>query len=192
MKKNIATRLSYSFCTFGHDIFNQVLSTYFMVFVTSNLFVTKDANYNKEMIGIMTTIILVLRIAELTIDPFIGNAIDKTKTRFGKFKPWVVIGTVISGLAMILLFTDMGGTINKPMLYLALFAAAYLIMDVFFSFKDIAIWSMLPALSFDSREREKTATYARIGSVVGAQLVTVTVVPIVTFFSINKNGGSGD
>lgn len=51
---------------------------------------------------------------------------------------------------------------------------------------------MLPALSFDSREREKTATYARIGSVVGAQLVTVTVIPIVTFFSINKNGGSGD
>ena len=37
-------------------------------------------------------------------------------------------------------------------------------MDIFYSANDVAIWSMIPALSFDSREREITATYARIGS----------------------------
>ena len=45
---------------------------------------------------------------------------------------------------------------------------------------------MIPALSFDSREREITATYARIGSVFGAQLVTVMVMPIVLHFSTNQ------
>ncbi len=140
----------------------------------------------------MTAIILVLRIVELLIDPFIGNVIDKTKTRWGKFKPWVVMGAVISGISMVILFTDMGGLTENPFFYLFLFACAYLIMDIFFSFKDIAIWSMLPALSFDSREREKTATFARIGSTLGAQLVTVVVVPIVLFFSQQYNGGAGD
>lgn len=191
-ENNLVSRLCYSFGAFGHDVFNQIISTYFIMFVTSNLFVTDDQHYNEYMIGIMTTIILVVRVGELTIDPFIGNTIDKTKLKWGKFKPWVVMGTVLSGLAMIVLFTDMGGLINNPVMYLIVFALVYLFMDIFFSFKDIAIWSMLPALSFDSREREKTATYARIGSVFGAQLVTVAVIPIVLFFSKHHNGGAGD
>jgi len=78
------------------------------------------------------------------------------------------------------------------MTYLIGFAVVYLIMDIFYSAKDVAIWSMIPALSFDSREREITATYARIGSVFGGQLVTVMVMPLVLFFSINQNGGAGD
>ena len=65
-------------------------------------------------------------------------------------------------------------------------------MDIFYSAKDVAIWSMIPALSFDSREREITATYARIGSVFGGQLVTIIVIPIVLAFSENSNGGAGD
>lgn len=188
----LTSRLCYSFGVFGHDVFNQIISTYFIMFVTSNLFVTENQSYNEYMIGIMTTIILIVRIGELTIDPFIGNTIDKTKLKWGKFKPWVVMGTILSGLAMIILFTDMGGLTSNPIVYLIVFALVYLFMDIFFSFKDIAIWSMLPALSFDSREREKTATYARIGSVFGAQLVTVMVIPIVLFFSKDINGGAGD
>jgi lactose/raffinose/galactose permease len=65
-------------------------------------------------------------------------------------------------------------------------------MDVFYSAKDVAIWSMIPALSFDSHEREITATVARIGSVFGGQLVTIMVMPIVLYFSVNQNGGAGD
>lgn len=191
-QNKLVSRLCYSFGAFGHDIFNQIISTYFIIFVTSNLFTTDNQRYNEYMIGIMTTIILVVRIAELTIDPFIGNTIDKTKLKWGKFKPWVVMGTILSGIAMIILFTDMGGLTANPIIYLIAFAFVYLFMDIFFSFKDIAIWSMLPALSFDSREREKTATYARIGSVFGAQLVTVTVIPIVLYFSNNHNSGAGD
>jgi lactose/raffinose/galactose permease len=145
------------------------------------------------MIGIVTTIILVLRIAELFIDPFIGNTIDKTKTRWGKFKPWVLVGAFVAAISLAILFTDMGGlTVSNPMLYLVLFALIYLIMDVFYSAKDVAIWSMIPALSFDSHEREITETYARIGSVFGAQMITAIVMPVVLYFSLNENGGAGD
>ena len=51
---------------------------------------------------------------------------------------------------------------------------------------------MIPAISFDSAEREKTATFARVGSTLGGQLVGVVVMPIVLAFSISSNGGSGD
>ena len=203
------SRVAYASGTFGHDFFYAMIGTYFMIFVTSNLFNTDDTHYNEYMIGLVTTVILVIRVAELFIDPFIGNTIDKTKTRWGKFKPWVLSGAVIAAVTLAILFTDIGGlAATSPVTYLIVFAILYIIMDIFYSAKDVAIWSMIPALSFDSREREITATYARIGSVFGGQLVTATyarigsvfggqlvtiiVIPIVLAFSHNANGGAGD
>ena len=192
-KSKFWSRIAYSCGTFGHDVFYMMLATYFMIFVTSNLFHSDHHEHAAYMIGFVTTIILVLRIAELFIDPFIGNTIDKTKTRWGKFKPWVLVGAFVAAISLAILFTDMGGlTVSNPMLYLVLFALIYLIMDVFYSAKDVAIWSMIPALSFDSHEREITATYARIGSVFGAQMITAIVMPVVLYFSLNENGGAGD
>ena len=186
-------RIAYSCGTFGHDVFYAMLATYFMIFVTSNLFNSGNASHDQYMIGIVTTIILVLRIAELFVDPFIGNIIDKTKTRWGRFKPWVLVGAFVAAITLALLFTDFGGlTVSNPTLYLILFAIVYFVMDIFYSAKDVAIWSMIPALSFDSHEREITATVARIGSVFGANLVTVIVMPVVLYFSVNQNGGAGD
>ena len=192
-KNRVLQRIAYACGTFGHDVFYAMIGTYFMIFVTSNLFKSEDTTNDAYMIGIVTTIILVLRIAELFVDPFIGNIIDKTKTRWGRFKPWVLGGAVIAAVTLAMLFTDMGGlTVSNPTLYLIIFAIVYFIMDIFYSAKDVAIWSMIPALSFDSHEREVTATIARIGSVFGAQMVTVIVMPVVLYFSINQNGGAGD
>ena len=186
------SRVAYACGTFGHDFFYAMIGTYFMIFVTSNLFNTDDTSYNEYMIGLVTTVILVIRVAELFIDPFIGNTIDKTKTRWGKFKPWVLSGAVIAAVTLAILFTDIGGLAEtSPIMYLIVFAILYIIMDIFYSAKDVAIWSMVPAMSFDSKEREITATFARIGSVFGAQLVTVMVIPIVLFFSKDANGGVG-
>ena len=192
-KIRIWQRIAYACGTFGHDVFYAMIGTYFMIFVTSNLFNSDNPTNDAYMIGIVTTIILVLRIAELFVDPFIGNIIDKTKTRWGRFKPWVLGGAVIAAVTLAMLFTDFGGlTVSNPTLYLVIFAVVYFIMDIFYSAKDVAIWSMIPALSFDSHEREITATIARIGSVFGGQLVTVIVMPVVLYFSINQNGGAGD
>lgn len=192
-KNRIWQRIAYACGTFGHDVFYAMIGTYFMIFVTSNLFNSDNPTDDAYMIGIVTTIILVLRIAELFVDPFIGNIIDKTKTRWGRFKPWVLGGAVIAAVTLAMLFTDFGGlTVSNPTLYLVIFAVVYFIMDIFYSAKDVAIWSMIPALSFDSHEREVTATIARIGSVFGAQMVTVIVMPVVLYFSVNQNGGAGD
>ncbi|MCT8388612.1 lactose permease [Leuconostoc holzapfelii] len=192
-KQSMTSRLAYAFGAFGNDVFFATLSTYFIMFVTTHLFNSGNTAENDRMISYITLIIFLLRFVELVIDPFIGNAIDNTVTRWGKFKPWVVVGGTIGSIALIILFTNMGG-INKsnPLLYLILFGFIYITMDIFYSFKDIGFWSMIPALTLDSREREKTATFARIGSTIGANLVGVVVMPLVLFFSMKSNGGTGD
>lgn len=190
--KVMTSRIAYATGAFGHDIFYATLSTYLIMFITSHLFNSGDAAHNNRMVLYITTIIAVLRIVELFIDPFIGNLIDNTTTKWGKFKPWVVGGGVVSSIVLMVLFTDMGGlNETNPMLYLLIFAVLYIVMDIFYSFKDISFWSMVPALTFSSEEREKTATFARVGSTIGANIVGVVIMPIVLFFSITKSG-SGD
>ena len=192
-KGQMKSRLSYTAGAFGNDVFYATLSTYFIMFVTTHLFNTGDPKQNSHYVLLITNIIAILRILEVFIDPLIGNMIDNTQTKYGKFKPWVVGGGIISSIALLLLFTDLGG-LNKtnPFLYLVLFGIIYLVMDVFYSIKDIGFWSMIPALSLDSHEREKMATFARIGSTIGANIVGVAIMPIVLFFSMTKAGGSGD
>lgn len=191
-KMSLRARLAYSFGAFGNDSFYGLLSGYLIMFITSHLFNTGNKAEDAKMISIVTLIIMALRIVELFIDPFIGNAIDRTKTRWGHFRPWIVIGGSISAIILLLLFTNLGGLYQKnAVLYMIVFAVLYITMDIFYSFKDVGFWSMLPSLTTDSREREKTATYARVGSTVGGGLVGILVMPAVIFFSA-KPTSTGD
>ncbi|UQS82000.1 glycoside-pentoside-hexuronide (GPH):cation symporter [Bombilactobacillus folatiphilus] len=187
------TRVSYMLGTFGHDFFAAAMLNYFIMFITNHLFITSNNKFNNQMIGLITTTMVVIRIAELFIDPFIGNMVDNTHTRWGKFKPWVITGAIVSGLALAMLYTTLGGlATSHPMLYIVAFAVIYIVMDVFYSFKDIGIWSMVPALTLDSSERDTISTWGRLGSTIGGNLVTLAVVPIALFFSVHYNGGQGD
>ena len=173
-------RLAYSFGAFGNDSFYGLLCGYLSMFITSHLFDTGNQSLDNKMISIVTLIIMCLRFVELFIDPFIGNAIDRTKTRWGHFRPWVVIGGTVSAVILLLLFTNMGGLYKKSAIgYLVLFGVLYITMDIFYSFKDVGFWSMLPSLTTDSREREKTATFARVGSTIGGGMVGIIVMPAV-------------
>lgn len=191
-KMGLGGRLIYSFGAFGNDAFYGILSGYLIIFITSHLFDTGNKALDNRMVSLVTLIIMVLRIVELFIDPFIGNAIDRTKTRWGHFRPWVVVGGTVSSIILLLLFTNLGGLYAKnAMIYLVVFAILYITMDIFYSFKDVGFWSMLPSLTTDSREREKTATFARLGSAIGGGLVGVLVMPAVIFFSA-KATSTGD
>ena len=191
-KMPMRQRLAYSFGAFGNDSFYGLLCGYLIMFITSHLFDTGNQALDNKMISIVTLIIMCLRFVELFIDPFIGNTIDRTKTRWGHFRPWVVIGGTVSAVILLLLFTNMGGLYKKSAVgYLILFGILYITMDIFYSFKDVGFWSMLPSLTTDSREREKTATFARVGSTIGGGMVGIIVMPAVIYFSATKTN-TGD
>ncbi|MBM6813040.1 glycoside-pentoside-hexuronide (GPH):cation symporter [Limosilactobacillus reuteri] len=194
-KKGVMTvkeQLAYSFGAYGNDSFYSLLSGYLIVFITSHLFDSGNKALDAKMIGLVTAIIMILRIAELFIDPFIGNWIDRTKTRWGHSRPWIVAGGTVSTLLLAALFTPLGNLYqSNAMAYLVVFAIMYITMDIFYSFKDVGFWSLLSSLTTNSEEREKTATFARIGSAIGGSLVGVVVMPAVIFFSATKTS-TGD
>lgn len=176
-------RFGYALGAFGHDTYYVTLSTYFIIFVTSVMFqgAGKDT---ARLIGIITSLVVIIRLIEIIFDPIIGNVIDNTRSKYGKFKPWLVVGGVVSGLLLMVIFTNFFGLAKTgDDLFIVLFGIIFILLDCFYSFKDIAFWSMIPALSTDSNEREKLGTFARFGSSVGANGTTLVVVPLTTFIT---------
>jgi len=185
-------RLAFAAGAFGHDIYYATLSTYFMLFVTKSMFEGAPKDVQTKMIGLVTALVVGIRLIEIVFDPIIGGIIDNTKTRWGKFRPWLCIGGTVSAICLAMLFTNFFGlATSNQTLFTIVFIIVFIILDCSYSFKDIAFWSIIPALSEDSAERGKLATFGRFASSLGANGTTLAVVPIISFFTLVFTGHSG-
>lgn len=168
-KMSLRNYLSFGLGTIGRDMIYSLISM-FLIFYLTDIVVLP-----KETLWWVTGIILFSRIFDALNDPIMGVIVDNTKGRFGKFKPWIAAGAIVSGLLTILLFTDFGlsGTA-----FLVVFALLYLSWGISFTANDIAYWSMLPSLSIDQKQREKMGAFARICANIGLFTVVAGIVPI--------------
>lgn len=152
--KQWISRASFCFGNVGHSAFYGVMSTYFIIFVTGGMFNGLKTSVADKLIGLITGLIVAVRILELVIDPLLGNIVDNTKTRWGKFKPWIMIGNIVSVVLLLILFTGIFGLAKVNwVLFAILFVIIFVLFDVFYSFSDVSYWGMVPALSEDSAER---------------------------------------
>ena len=181
---NLLSRVAYSFGNVGQSAFYNALSTYFIVYVTSSLFSGVDKSVATKLIGIITGLVVVIRIAEIFIDPLLGNIIDNTNTKWGRFKPWQLIGGTVSAILLVLVYTGLFGLVNvNTTLFIVLFIITFIVLDVFYSLRDISYWGMIPALSSDSHERSTYTALGSFGGSIGYNGLTIVVIPIVTYFS---------
>ncbi len=181
---NLLSRVAYSFGNVGQSAFYNALSTYFIVYVTSSLFSGVDKSVATKLIGIITGLVVVIRIAEIFIDPLLGNIIDNTNTKWGGFKPWQLIGGTVSAILLVLVYTGLFGLVNvNTTLFIVLFVITFIVLDVFYSLRDISYWGMIPALSSDSHERSTYTALGSFGGSIGYNGLTIVVIPIVTYFS---------
>ena len=181
---NLLSRVAYSFGNVGQSAFYNALSTYFIVYVTSSLFAGVDKGVATKLIGIITGLVVVIRIAEIFIDPLLGNIIDNTNTKWGRFKPWQLIGGTVSAILLVLVYTGLFGLVNvNTTLFIVLFIITFIVLDVFYSLRDISYWGMIPALSSDSHERSTYTALGSFGGSIGYNGLTIVVIPIVTYFS---------
>lgn len=170
MEKNHDRRNMFCFGvgTIGRDMFYTMVSMYIMVFITEVL------NVPDSTLAIMTALLLVLRIFDAFNDPIMGLLVDNTKSKYGKFKPGMLIGAVVGAACMLMMFADLGLT---GVAYAAVFAIFYLLWDLFYGLNDIAYWSMMPALSTGQKQREKIGSFARICANIGLFTCVVGIIP---------------
>jgi len=99
-------------------------------------------------------------------DLLMGTIVDNTKSRLGKFRPWILIGAVSNAIVVIGMFYKPSYAGAALMVYLT---AMYVLQDATYTMVDVGYWSMIPALSLDSKERESISLTPRISAVVGGR-----------------------
>ena len=144
------TKISYGLGALGKDFACSIIYIFLMFYYTD------VAGLSAAFVG---TLFLVARIVDAVTDPMMGMIVDNTRSRFGKFRPWILIGTIINSFALVAVFYthEMSGT------WLYVYAAiSYILWGVTYTIMDIPYWSMIPALSCKRVEREKLVVWPRI------------------------------
>lgn len=175
---------AYAFGNFGQSLFYNALSTYFVVYATTSLFADIDKALAGKLIGIITSLVMIIRIVEIFIDPLLGNLVDNTNTKFGRFRPWQFIGGTVSAILLLIIFTGMFGLVNvNTTAFIVTFVVVFIVLDVFYSLRDISYWGMVPAISSDSHERSVYTSAGTLLGSIGYNGLTIFVIPITTMFS---------
>lgn len=172
-------KITFGLGTVGRDMLYSMVSMYLIVYITEAVGVS-----NRELLTI-TGIMMGARIFDAVNDPFMGIIVDNTRSRWGKYKPWIAFGAVASAVLSIILFADFGLTGNA---YILFFGITYVLWGIAWTTNDIAYWSMMPSLSYDQKEREEIGAFARISANIGLFVVVGAVIPVTAL--LGKTFGS--
>ena len=123
---------------------------------------------------------MAVRLSDTLLDPFIGVAIDRTRTRFGRYRPWLVLGTPVLMVAVFMLFVPPGAV---SYVYLFGWLLCYYIGTSLITLSH-ASWASAIAAKYD--ERSRVFGVIQLLGVVGA--TAALILPVVM---AHKNGSSG-
>ena len=123
-------------------------------------------------------------------DPFFGYLSDKTKTRWGRRRPWMLVGAIPLGLATWLMFSIPAG-LTGIKAFLAVLIT-FLLFDTFHTMCSVTYYAMTPELTFDYNERTSLTTirevYTVVGYILGAAITTVLAGVFQSVFHLTTKG----
>ena len=169
--------LMFSLGTIGRDFLYFLFNSFLMTFI---LFTKTIDN---KMLMVVGAIIAVARIFDAMNDPIMGGIVENTRTKWGKYKPWQLLGAVLTGAVIISVFcVKLDGWS-----YIGFLAFAYLMFSITFTMNDISYWGMLPSLTSDEHERNKLTSCAQLLASAGVGLASL-LIPLFTTGSLAKWG----
>ena len=131
--------------------------------------------YYQDILGVsaiaMGMILMAARVFDAFNDPIMGIVVAKTRTKWGKFRPWLLIGTLINAVILYLMFAAPPALNGGGLVAYA--AITYVLWGVTYTMMDIPYWSMIPAFTEGGKEREGLSTLARSCAGVGSALLTI-------------------
>ena len=177
-KLGLSGKISYGLGAVGKDMVYMLSASYILYYFQDILGVSAVA---------MGVILLVARIFDAFNDPIMGVVVAKTKTKWGKFRPWLLIGTLTNAVILYLMFAAPPALNGAGLIAYA--AATYILWGVTYTMMDIPYWSMIPAFTNGGKERENLTTLARICAGVGSAIISILTMIIVPLLG-KKFGGT--
>lgn len=148
--------------------------------------------YLSSVLGLKEAFLLLLtplaRIWDGINDPMMGTIVDNTRTKIGKYRPWIVIGAVCNAAVLFLLFTSFGMSGTKLYIYIGVM---YILWGMTNTMADIPYWSMVPSFTSDPSDRNMVSTVARTFSGLGQGIITVATPIILPMLSSGMTTDKG-
>ena len=169
-KAGMRERISYGLGGFGKNVAYGLVSSYTLYYYNTIL------GISASFVGVL---LMAARIFDAFNDPFMGVVVAKTKSRYGRYKPWIFSGSVLNALVMFAMFSAPHTLSGGPLrIYVSI---TYFLCGITYTLADIPYWAIIPAVTREGPEREQLTLYARGFAGVGAALpmmITMTLVPI--------------
>ena len=172
MKGDITIRekIMYPLGLAGQNMVYNFMSMYIMFFFTDLLNIP---------VAIATTIIMVASAWDVINDPMMGIIADKTRTRWGRFRPYLIFGPVVLAIIFALCFCDFGLAQKAAAAVAGLF---YILWGMSYTVCDIPIWAISSIVSTDPAQKNTMVTLGKIGGTVGTAICTVCSIMVINGF----------
>ena len=146
------------------------------------------AKYLTDVLGLSSSFLLILtpiaRIWDGINDPMMGTIVDNTHTKMGKYRPWILRGSMLNAIVLVFLFSNPLKLTGAALC--AYVAVAYVLWGMTNTMADIPYWSMVPSFTSDPKERSLISTLARTFSGIGQGAVSILAPVIMTAVSITE------
>lgn len=167
-------KIGYGFGDMASSMFWKLFGAYLMIFYT-DIFGLPAA--------IVGTMFLITRIWDSAFDPIVGVVADRTHSRWGKFRPYLLWMAVPFGLIGVLTFVTPDWNPVGKLIYAYI---TYSLMMMIYSAINVPYASLLGVMSPDPKERNRLSTYRMTFAYIGSFIALLLFMPLVNFFSGNS------
>ena len=176
MKRNL---LMFPLGTVGRDMIYNLFTNFIFTFI---LF---TRGLSAAQLGAVSAIMIGARVFDALNDPIMGNIIERTRTRWGKYKPWLIVGILSTSLVVYAVFNSK----LTGWKFVWFFAVIYFLYSITYTMHDISYWGMVPALGTDAHVRDQITARTNLFAGIGGTLAGFFI-PMLTTGSMTIGGNT--
>lgn len=170
----LTEKIGYGFGDMASSMFWKLFGAYLMIFYT-DVFGLPAA--------VLGTMFLITRIWDSAFDPIVGVVADRTHSRWGKFRPYLLWLAVPFGIIGVLTFVTPDWSPIGKLVYAYV---TYSLMMMIYSAINVPYASLLGVMSPNPKERNTLSTYRMTFAYIGSFIALLLFMPLVNFFSGNS------
>lgn len=162
---------------FGQNAVLTIVTTFILVYLV------QYAHISVQGIAVVTAIITGAKVLDAITDPVVGSIIDRTRTRWGKLRPFILFSAAPVAILTALLFSVPNAT--EP-LKLVFFGICYLLWGVAYSFCDVPLWGLIGSAFGEGAARNRVVSNVRAFGAIALGIATLGIPLVVPALSFSK------
>jgi len=181
-QKGITTLESavYSISAVGREATLACVNIFFLAFL--NIYMGLD-------VVVLTVAFVLIRVLDSLTNPLLASIINNSrKSRWGRYRPWMLIGAATNCAALILMFLPI--SVESPVLLHAYYIAMFLLWGLTFTLLDVPVWAMIPTIANSTDDRNKVTSLSRlVGNFGGFIVISLGTSLIIPKVALSKGVG---